>query len=177
MHFTTTYNSPFGTLILASDGEELTGLWFEGQKNFGSTLGGEVREKTLPIFNDAFKWLDIYFSGMEPISTPALKLAGTDFQKSVWSVLLTIPYGKTMTYGQIADLVARDTNRGKMSAQAVGGAVGKNPISIIVPCHRVVGTGGKLTGYAAGLEVKKKLLELEQDLYLSISTPTCKEEA
>ena len=162
MTFTKKYKSPLGTLTLASDGESLTGLWFEGQKHFGRTLCFEAEEKDLQIFHNTFRWLDVYFGSGRPSFTPRLKLTGTDFQLKVWDTLQTIPYGKSMTYGEIAKILAQASGLDKMSAQAVGGAVGKNPIAIIVPCHRVLGAGGKLTGYAAGIDTKRRLLELEQ---------------
>ena len=162
MTYTYKYNSKLGDITLASNGETLTGLWFDGQKYFGDTLPSEYREETLPIFEETAKWLDIYFSGKNPDFTPALSFNTSPFRLSVWEILLTIPYGKTTTYGEIADKIARQSELKKMSAQAVGGAVGHNPISIIVPCHRVVGANGSLTGYAGGIGKKVKLLELEQ---------------
>ena len=145
---------------MASYGDSLCGLWFDGQKYFASTVKGETEDKTLPVFEQTKKWLDIYFSGNEPDFTPKLSLNGSEFRKAVWDILLTIPYGQTLTYGDIArQLVAQQG--GRVSAQAVGGAVGHNPISLIIPCHRVVGTNGSLTGYAGGLEKKVQLLELE----------------
>ena len=153
--------SPLGEIILASDGEALTGLWFAGQKYEGSTLAAEHREKDLPVFDETRRWLDDYFTGKDPGFTPPLRLRGTDFRKAVWKVLLTIPYGKTTTYGEIAARIAQKTG-GSVSARAVGGAVGHNPISLIVPCHRVLGADGSLTGYAGGIDRKKALLALEQ---------------
>lgn len=156
------YMSPLGGITIASDGEALTGLWFDGQKYFEANLSEEYEEKRLEIFDITDKWLDIYFSGKEPDFTPPVSMKTTEFRKKVWKILLTIPYGKTMTYGEIAERIAKDNGRAKMSAQAVGGAVGHNSISLIIPCHRVVGTNGSLTGYAGGIEKKKKLLELEK---------------
>ena len=156
------YMSPLGGITIASDGEALTGLWFDGQKYFEANLFEEHEEKRLEIFDITDKWLDIYFSGKEPDFTPPLSMKTTEFRKKVWKILLTIPYGKTMTYGEIAEKIAKDSGKAKMSAQAVGGAVGHNSISLIIPCHRVVGTNGSLTGYAGGIEKKKKLLELEK---------------
>ena len=153
--------SPLGEIILASDGEALTGLWFAGQKYEGSTLAAEHVEKDLPVFDETRRWLDDYFTGKDPGFTPPLHMRGTDFRKAVWKVLLTIPYGKTTTYGEIAAQIARETGC-SVSARAVGGAVGHNPISLIVPCHRVVGADGSLTGYAGGVERKEKLLEMER---------------
>lgn len=153
--------SPLGEIILASDGETLTGLWFAGQKYEGSTLAAEHEKKDLPVFDETRRWLDDYFTGKDPGFTPPLKLKGTDFRKTVWKVLLTIPFGKTTTYGEIAAQIAQKTG-GSVSARAVGGAVGHNPVSLIVPCHRVVGADGSLTGYAGGVERKAKLLEMER---------------
>ena len=147
--------------MLASDGEALTGLWFDGQKHFANTLNGDSEEKELPIFAETCRWLDIYFSGKDPGFTPCLRVETTPFRKSVCEIMLTIPFGKTVTYGEIAIQVSREKGVGQMSAQAVGGAVGHNPISLIIPCHRVVGTNGNLTGYAGGLDKKVKLLQLE----------------
>ena len=168
MEYTQRYMSPLGGVTLACDGERLTGLWFDGQKHFGSTLNNneELRinneEFSLPlVFDEVRRWLDIYFSGREPDFTPPLSLKGTPFQQRVWKELLTIPYGQTVTYGELARRL------GCRSSQAVGGAVGHNPISIIVPCHRVVGADGSLTGYAAGLDRKRTLLELEQKNYFA----------
>lgn len=162
MEYTHHYMSPLGGITLASDGEALTGLWFDGQKYFEDSLSEEHEEKNLEIFDITDKWLDIYFSGREPDFTPPVSMKTTEFRKKVWKILLTIPYGKTMTYGEIAERIAKDSGKAKMSAQAVGGAVGHNSISLIIPCHRVVGTNGSLTGYAGGIEKKKKLLELEK---------------
>ncbi len=154
MVFTHPYSSPLGELLLASDGESLTGLWFQGQAHFPADL--KAQPKALPVFADAQRWLDCYFHGQEPDFLPPLRLEGTAFQKEVWALLLTIPYGETLTYSQLAAKLGRP-----MSAQAVGGGVGRNPISILVPCHRVVGANGKLTGYAGGLDRKIALLTLE----------------
>ncbi len=162
MTYTTPYQSPLGPITLASDGEAIIGLWFDGQKYFGNNLPKETEEKELPVFTTAKHWLDIYFSGEEPHFLPPLKYSSTPFRNMVWDILLTIPYGETMTYGEIATRIAKKENRPKISAQAVGGAVGHNPISLMIPCHRVVGTSGSLTGYAGGLERKVALLRLEQ---------------
>lgn len=162
MNYIHHYDSPLGGITLASDGVSLTGLWFDGQKYFGSTLSDERQEKKLPIFDRTEKWLDVYFSGKAPNFTPSISLKGTDFQKTVWDILLTIPFGQTMTYGEIAERVASVRGLSRMSAQAVGGAVGHNPISLIVPCHRVVGSDGSLTGYAGGVEKKRWLLDMEK---------------
>ena len=161
MQYTTFYESPIGRILLAADDTGLTGLWFEGQKYFARCLGRETEEKEMPVFAEAKRWLDIYFSGKEPDFTPPLHFIGTDFQKDVWDILCAIPYGQTMTYGAIADQLAKKRGLSRMSAQAVGGAVGHNNLSIIVPCHRVVGSDGSLTGYAGGIERKTFLLNLE----------------
>lgn len=155
------HDSPLGGITVSGSGDAVTGLWFDGQKYFGSTLPEEYEEKALPVFDKTKKWLDIYFGGKEPDFTPPLSLAATSFRRAVWEVLLTIPYGQTMTYGEIADKVAKQKGIDRMSAQAVGGAVGHNPISLIIPCHRVVGTNGSLTGYAGGIEKKVWLLARE----------------
>ena len=157
------YPSPIGSITMASNGTALTGLWFDGQKYFAQTLSEPYEEKLLPVFEDTIEWLDIYFGGAVPDFTPELSVHSTPFRKAVWDILLTIPYGQTMTYGEIAEILAQQTGKKKMSAQAVGGAVGHNPVSIIIPCHRVVGADGKLTGYAGGLKQKQFLLDLERN--------------
>ena len=162
MVYVCSYQSPFGKLTAASNGMALTGLWFEGQKYFGSTLSEAYEERQLPVFAKMKDWLDLYFYGQNPDFMPPLALCGSDFRKSVWKIIRQIPYGQTMTYGEIAKEMARQMGVAQMSAQAVGSAVGRNPISIIVPCHRVVGSNGSLTGYAGGVERKAALLALEQ---------------
>lgn len=162
MEYTHHYDSPLGGITLASDGEALTGLWFDGQKYFGEALGKEHEQRNLPVFELADKWLDIYFSGKAPDFTPPLSMKATPFRRAVWEILLTIPYGKIITYGEIADRIAKQKGLQHMSAQAVGGAVGHNAISLIIPCHRVVGTKGSLTGYAGGIDKKRKLLIMEK---------------
>lgn len=162
MQYTSAYSSPLGPITLASDGKQLTGLWFDGQKYFADTLSSEHREKELSIFQLTTQWLDLYFQGKTPSFTPPLSFNGSPFRLIVWNILLEIPYGTTMTYGEIAAIIAKKQGVQSMSAQAVGGAVAHNPISVIVPCHRVVGTNGSLTGYAGGLEKKIALLELEK---------------
>lgn len=161
MQYTSSYPSPLGRLFLAAEEDGLTGAWFDGQKYFASSLNEETEEKEIPLFKDVKKWLSIYFSGKEPGFTLPLHLTGSDFQKEVWEILRSIPYGKTMTYGEIAKQIAARKRISRMSAQAVGGAVGHNKISVIVPCHRVVGANGNLTGYAGGIDKKIKLLALE----------------
>lgn len=155
------YSSPLGEILLSADEVGLTGLWFVGQKHFASFLKGDEQIADLPVFAETRHWLDIYFTGSKPDFTPNLHMIGTDFQQAVWRILLTIPYGMTMTYGQIAEKLAAERDVPKMSARAVGGAVGRNRISLIVPCHRVVDASGSLTGYAGGVGRKVKLLQLE----------------
>ncbi len=162
MVYTTEYPSPLGTITLACDGTDIIGLWFNGQKHFGNILPKQTEQKELALFQDAKRWLDIYFSGREPDFVPPLRYDSTPFQKAVCDIMRTIPYGETMTYGEIAAQIARQKGIRQMSAQAVGGAVGHNPISLMIPCHRVVGTNGSLTGYGGGIRRKVKLLELEQ---------------
>ena len=161
-HFTNIYESPLGKILLAADEEGLIGLWFEGQKHFAKNLSAEYEERDLEIFDDTKKWLDMYFSGIDPNFIPQLHLIGTNFQIAIWKLLIKIPYGKTSTYAELAKIIAKQNNLSKMSAQAVGGAVARNNISIIIPCHRVIGSNGSLTGYAGGIDKKSKLLELEQ---------------
>ena len=161
MVYTCTYKSPLGNMLLAADEIGLTGLWFEGQKYFANTLPKKQISKETPILTETKRWLDLYFSGEKPAFTPPLHPAESDFRQAVWQILLKIPYGETMPYGEIAREMAKIQNVSHMSAQAVGGAVGHNAISIIIPCHRVVGTNGSLTGYAGGIDKKIALLELE----------------
>ena len=162
MQYISHYASPVGNILLAADNTGLTGLWFEGQKYFALSLDKEHEEKEIPLFERVKQWLDIYFSGKEPDFTVPLHFTGTAFQNEVWKILCTIPYGQTETYGEIAKQIAVRKGLPHMSAQAVGGAVGHNEISIIVPCHRVVGADGSLTGYAGGIDKKIKLLQLEK---------------
>ncbi len=162
MQYTSHYQSPVGNILLAADEIGLTGLWFEGQKYFALYLDKEHEEKELPIFKQTKRWLDVYFSGKEPDFSVPLHFTGTDFQNEVWEILYSIPYGTTMTYGEIAKQIAAKRGLKRMSAQAIGGAVGHNEISIIVPCHRVVGSNGSLTGYAGGIDKKIWLLTLEK---------------
>ena len=164
MKYVYNYNSPLGSILIASNGEALTGLWFDEQKHFPHNLISESTEEELPIFTQAIKWLNTYFGGKAPDFTPQISLQTTPFRKAVYEILLSIPYGQTMTYGEIANIIAEQKGIERMSAQAVGGAVGHNPISIIIPCHRVVGANGSLTGYAGGLHRKIKLLKLEKAL-------------
>lgn len=162
MTYTYHYNSPLGGITLSSDGQALTGLWFDNQKYFGTTITEDAEQKNLPVFEQTAHWLDLYFQGENPSFTPALAMNATPFRKAVWEILLTIPYGQTLTYKEIAEKIAEQMQIPSMSAQAVGVAVGHNPISLIVPCHRVVGTNGSLTGYAGGVDKKKQLLILEK---------------
>ena len=159
--YTCTYKSKLGDILLAADAIGLTGLWFEGQKYFARGLGSEYEERKLPLFKDGKCWLDLYFSGQEPKFQIPIHLIGTSFQQEVWELLCEIPYGETRTYGEIAAKLAKRRGIVSMSAQAVGGAVGHNEVSIIIPCHRVVGTNGSLTGYAGGIDKKVELLTLE----------------
>lgn len=161
MHYISHYTSPLGPMLLAADSVGLTGLWFEGQKYFALALEAEHSEQEIPVLASAKQWLHIYFSGSEPDFTPPLHLIGTAFQKEVWEILRRIPYGQVTTYGAIAAQIAARRGLAHMSAQAVGGAVGHNPISVLVPCHRVVGSQGALTGYAGGIDKKRALLRLE----------------
>ena len=163
MFYKTDYNSPIGGITLGSDGKNIVGLWLNGQKYFGDTVNDEMfQNDELSVFKKAKDWLDRYFGGKKPkISELPLAPAGGEFRQKVWKILCGIPYGDVMTYGEIARLIAQKRGVKCMSSQAVGGAVGHNPISIIIPCHRVVGTTGSLTGYAGGLDKKIKLLRFE----------------
>ncbi len=161
MKYINYYDSPLGRIILASDGENLTGLWFDGQKYGLKGLSDDAENKDLPIFESTKKWLDIYFDGKEPNFRVPIALNDTQFRVAVWKLLTEIPYGETVTYKSLGEKIAKQTGKRTMSAQAIGGAVGHNPISIIVPCHRVVGSDGSLTGYAGGTDKKLKLLRLE----------------
>ena len=162
MTYTQHYDSPLGGILLAADDVGLTGLWFDGQKYFARGLSNERIAQETPILTEAKRWLDIYFTGKKPDFTPPLHPIGSAFRRSVWEILLQIPYGQTTTYGEIARQLAKKQGLERMSAQAVGGAVGHNEISIIIPCHRVVGADGSLTGYAGGIGKKETLLELER---------------
>lgn len=156
------YGSPLGSMLLAADDIGLTGLWFEGQKYSVLHPDKENEKKRLPVFEQTVKWLDIYFSGHEPDFNIPLHFTGSEFQNEVWEMLCGIPYGNTTTYGEIAGRLAEKRGLARMSAQAAGGAVARNKISIIVPCHRVVGANGNLTGYAGGIDKKIALLKLEK---------------
>lgn len=155
------YAAPVGLLTIASDGTSITGLWMEGQKYYAATLGSNAAEAQLPVFERAVEWLNGYFRGERPERGLPLAPKGSEFRKSVWQALCAIPYGEVTTYGDIAKTIALKMGKETMSAQAVGGAVGHNPISILIPCHRVVGMNGSLTGYAGGIDKKIKLLKME----------------
>lgn len=157
------YDSPLGRIRLAADEVGLTGLWFEGAKYFEQILDDRQIERETPVLTETKQWLDAYFGGKIPMFTPKLHLIGSDFRQSVWQLLLHIPYGQTTTYGALARQLAQRQGRERLSAQAVGGAVGHNPVSIILPCHRVLGADGSLIGYAGGVEKKTALLRLEQE--------------
>ena len=174
MYYRTGYDSPVGPLMLASDGTSLTGLWMEGQKYFGGAIREElVQRDDMPVFAMTRTWLERYFARERP-DPSELPLAprGGEFRQAVWELLCQIPYGELTTYGHLAKEMAARLGRASMSAQAVGGAVGHNPISIIIPCHRVVGSDSSLTGYAGGLEKKRYLLSLEGIDVTTLSTPT-----
>lgn len=161
MMFTAHYQSPLGGILLAADDIGLTGLWFDGAKYYAAGLDSQSVEQETPPLAQAKRWLDVYFSGQMPDFTPPLHPIGSDFRQEVWVLLLQIPYGQTTTYGALAAQLAAKQGKARLSAQAVGGAVGHNPISLMIPCHRVVGANGSLTGYAGGIERKIRLLKLE----------------
>lgn len=154
--------SPLGEITLRSDGESLTGLWFANDKHYGDKDIQDAQTAELPVFALAEKWLAEYFAGCKPKVKVPLQFTGTDFQKCVWKILQKIPYGSLITYGDIACEIAAQRGLARMSAQAVGGAVGRNPLCIIIPCHRVIGADGSLTGYGGGMWRKVRLLELEK---------------
>lgn len=174
MVYSTKYISPIGEILLASDGDSLVGVWMEGQKYYISTVNEEmVEKKDLPVFIKTTKWLDEYFAGNKPnISELPLDPKGGEFRKNVWDVLCHIPYGELTTYGEVGKKVAEKMGKESMSGQAVGGAVGHNPISIIIPCHRVIGSNNSLTGYAGGIDKKIKLLKLEGVDISKLKIPT-----
>ena len=161
MIYTSQYRSPLGAILLAADPVGLTGLLFDGQKHFARALPTGYTEAETPVLREAKCWLDRYFAGKKTASLPPLHPVGTPFRTAVWEILLQIPYGTTATYGDIAARLAKRMGKEKIAAQAVGGAVGHNAISILIPCHRVVGANGSLTGYAGGIDRKIALLELE----------------
>ena len=173
MHYLSHYESPLGTMTMAGDGDHLTGLLFDGQKYDRSTITDDaVVQPDLPVFTQTVQWLDAYFEGADPGFTPPIRIEGSDFRKMVTSIMLSIPFGTTSTYARIAAEVARRTGRKQMSAQAVGGAVGRNPITLIVPCHRVVASNGSLRGYAGGVDRKERLLKMEGVNMSDPTTPT-----
>lgn len=161
MPYISHYHSPIGEILLAAEDTALTGLWFAGQPRVLRHLERDGEERDIPVLVQAKQWLDQYFSGQAPALTVPLHMTGTAFQLEVWDILRRIPYGQTTTYGALARQIALRRGLPWMSAQAVGGAVGRNPISILVPCHRVIGADGSLTGYAGGVDRKKALLRLE----------------
>lgn len=162
MIYTQHYESPLGGILLAADETGLTGLWFDGEKYYADNLAAEHEARDTQALGAAKRWLDVYFAGKEPNFLPPLHPIGSAFRQEVWQLLLEIPYGQTTTYGALARRLAERRGLRHMSAQAVGGAVGHNEISILIPCHRVVGTSGSLTGYAGGIDKKLSLLRLEQ---------------
>ena len=161
MNYKYTYESPLGTMVMLGTLSYLTDLFFIDEAHAPSFDDTEYIEQVTGPFEVTIMWLDQYFNGKKPFITPPIQLEGTAFRKFVWSILQTIPYGNTTTYGEIGKQIAQQQGKEKFSAQAVGGAVGHNPISIIIPCHRVIGSNGKLTGYAGGIERKKYMLDLE----------------
>lgn len=162
MQYINYFLSPLGKILLAAGQEGLTGLWFHGAKYFADGLDPEHEERDTPVLKQAGEWLNVYFSGREPDFMPPIHMTGTPFQLEVWKILQAVPYGETTTYKEIAGKIAGQRGIERMSAQAVGGAVGHNKISLIVPCHRVLGADGSLTGYAGGTDKKEWLLALEK---------------
>ncbi len=161
MEWISSYSSPLGKMLLSADEIGITGIWFERQKYYAASLSKEHKTARTPAILSAEQWLTLYFEGKKPDFSVPLHLIGTEFQRRVWELLLDIPYGQTRTYGELAAQIANETGRKRMSAQAVGSAVGHNKVSILVPCHRVIGAGGNLTGYVGGLDKKIYLLKLE----------------
>ena len=171
MDYLDKFISPVGLITIASDGEALIGLWIDGQKYFEATLGATEERSDLPVFLETHAWLERYFQREDPGSLPPVNPRGTAFRQRVWKKLADIPYGQLTTYGGLCKLIEADTGA-RTSARAVGGAVGHNPISIILPCHRVIGSSGSLTGYAGGLEKKIALLKLEGVDVDTLKVPT-----
>lgn len=174
MNYISYYDSPLGKIMLTSDGEAITGVRFKKETGFDADSDKNWIKRELPVFVEAKTWLDIYFAGRNPGKIPLLRLDGTEFRKKVWKILFTIPYGRTVTYGEIAAAVMKETGQKKMSAQAIGGAVAHNPVPLFCPCHRVVGAGGNLTGYAGGIDRKQALLALENIDMTAFFVPTKK---
>ena len=172
MIYTQHYESPLAGILLAADETGLTGLWFDGEKYYADNLAAEHEARDTQALGAAKRWLDVYFAGKEPDFLPPLHPIGSAFRQEVWQLLLEIPYGQTTTYGALARRLAERRGLRHMSAQAVGGAVGHNEISILIPCHRVVGTSGSLTGYAGGIDKKLSLLRLEQADLSGFFVPT-----
>lgn len=173
MYYGTHYKSHLGDILLASDKDNIIGLWIGKQKYIDKTMPKDIIQKDdIPVLREAVAWLDDYFAGRKPkVSSLPLALKGSEFRKQVWQILTEIPYGELATYGNVAKEVAKRMGKDRMSSQAVGGAIGHNPISIIVPCHRVVGTNGSLTGYAGGIDIKVKLLKHEEVDMSGLFTP------
>lgn len=161
MEYVKRYESPIGGITMASDGEALIGLWFDGDRHYGDILESPI-EKDLPVFDETIAWLNLYFEGTVPDFCPPIKMQGTPFQRMIWTIIQHIPYGETITYGDIAKAIEKYGNKKEMSAQAVGGAIGHNHIALIIPSHRVIGSKGNLKGYTSGIEKKKKLLLFER---------------
>lgn len=172
MQTTCHYQSPLSDILLVSDEQGLCGLWFEEGRYYADTVEDDAQVGTSPALDQARRWLDKYFAGQAPPWLPPLHVQGTPFQRQVWDQLLTIPYGHLVTYGELAKRVAKLRHRTSMSAQAVGNAVGKNHLSLFIPCHRVIGAHGNLTGYGGGLARKVALLELEGHLASDFSWPS-----
>lgn len=172
MHDIAYYDSPLGRILLAADEQGLIGLWFEEQKYYAAGLAEGHKERETSVLTETKHWLDAYFHGEQPEALPALHPAGTSFQREVWKILLKIPYGQVRTYGDIAAEIAKRRGQNRFSAQAVGGAVGHNRISILIPCHRVIGANGSLIGYAGGVERKLALLKLEGADLSGLTIPT-----
>lgn len=156
------YNSELGKIIIVANGNAITSIWFDDHNEIDLSNEQFIFED-ITIIKETQKWLDLFFLGKDPGPIPNTFLSGSEFQMKVWNIIRTIPYGKTITYKDIANIIVDIRGEGKMSAQAVGGAVGKNPIPILIPCHRVMGKNGKLTGFGCGIERKVRLLEIEKN--------------
>ncbi len=172
MQYKTMYTSPLGKIVLACDEQGLLGAWFENQKYFASRLNNDAAEQMTPVLQDACAWLEAYFEGKNPAMNVPLHFIGSPFQTAVWNELLTIPYGTVTTYKELGDRIAAKLGKQHMSPQAIGGAVGHNPLSLFVPCHRVVSANGSLTGYAGGIDRKAALLKLEHVPMDNLFLPT-----